>query len=64
MSSAAIKAEVERGKRMLEDHSRYLQSQYEAWRQSRQMFPSLEGGRQFVSPLGGEAAWPWGRKKE
>ena len=50
----AIKAEVARGKKMLAEHSRYLQSQHAEWRRDRQLFPSLDpSSRKWVSPLGG-----------
>jgi len=71
MVSAGVKKEAARGRALLETYAQQLFQQQLAWRDARKrealsgMFSStLEGGRQFVSPLGGEAAWPWGRKKE
>jgi hypothetical protein len=65
MSSKTIKAEVERGKKMLAEHSRYLEDQYRDWKARQVMFPStLLGSRGAVSPLGNQSpdeAWS-GRK--
>jgi hypothetical protein len=64
-SSEAITRRVEHAKAQLEAHSRRLEAEQREWSARRMLFPStLAGGREFVSPLGGEAAWPWGRKKE
>ena len=61
----AIKAEAQRGQRMLFEHSRYLEDQYRDWKARRTLFPStVLGGRQCVSPLGGTAAWPWGQRRK
>jgi hypothetical protein len=71
MSSNAVKREAARGRALLEAYSQQLFQQQLEWRDARKrealsgMFSStLEGGRQFVSPLGGEAEWPWGSKKK
>lgn len=56
----AIQAEVARGKKMLAEHSRYLQSQYAEWRRDRTMFPSLDpSSRKWVSPLDGRSPEIW-----
>jgi hypothetical protein len=61
---------VEHAKANLAAYSDQLRHQQDAWRQReaskdlRKLFPSTEpGGRQAVSPLGGEAEWPWGGRK-
>jgi hypothetical protein len=59
MPNEAVQRSVEYAKKRFEEYSRALQEQ----QRSRQMFESCEpGGRQYVSPLGGEAEFPWGRK--
>jgi hypothetical protein len=66
MSSKTIKAEVERGKKMLAEHSRYLEGQYRDWKARQVMFPStMPGSRGATSPLDGRSPdWEWsGRKK-
>jgi hypothetical protein len=61
MVSEAVKREAERGKKMFETYARSLEAER---KRDQMMFPSLDPtSRQFVSPLGGEAEFPWGRKK-
>ena len=66
MSSKTIKAEVERGKKMLAEHSRYLEDQYRDWKARRILFPStLPGDRGAVSPIGGVSPdWEWSGKRK
>jgi hypothetical protein len=62
----AIQAEAQRGQKMLEDHSRYLEDQYRDWKARRTLFPStMPGSRGATSPLDGRSPdWEWsGRKK-
>ena len=67
-NDAQIKREAARGKALLESYSQTFQEEWDARQKGRTlsgMFPSTrEGGRQFVSPLGGEAPFPWGRKSQ
>jgi hypothetical protein len=65
MASEEIKRRVQHAKEQMEKHSKLLEAQHRSWSESRKLFPStMPGGREFLSPLGGEAQWPWGRKKE
>jgi hypothetical protein len=61
-NDAEIARRVDRAKKQLADYSKML----EAERQRDQLFfPSLApGDRGAVSPLGGLAEWPWGRREE
>jgi hypothetical protein len=55
-----IRRRVEYAQKQFAAYSARLQAEWS----ERQMFPStFPGDRQHVSPLGGEAAFPWGRKK-
>jgi hypothetical protein len=66
-NDARIKAEAARGNRLLATYSQALFQQQLEWRDARKrealsgMFTSCEpGGRQCVSPLGGQCAdWRW-----
>jgi hypothetical protein len=61
----AIQAEAQRGKKMLEDHSRYLEDQYRDWKARRTLFPSLDpSSRKWVSPLDGRSPGVWSGTKE
>jgi hypothetical protein len=62
MSSEAVKREAERGRKLFQDYARILEAERQ---RDQMMFPSLDPtSRKYLSPLGGEAAFPWGRKKE
>jgi hypothetical protein len=60
-NDALIKRSVEHAQRRLAAYSARLQEE----QREKQLFPStVEGGRGAVSPLGGLAEWPWGKRAE